>query len=308
MNTEIEPEKYPIRMEIKPSFKIVGEIRKTSLRDNYENQTVFRLMNQFFSTRVQEVAHRVNSSEFYCVLDHSEDGIESGHFSSIAAVEVSTLENIPEGMVERDYPTLLYAVLAYRGTAEGIHEAFDFYYQTWLPSSQFEMASPFSFQFHGLNYMGPMNPDSVLDIYFPIRPKAAGSQANIDPTKFQASPFQFGAVFVPVSDMPRAVIWYSNVLGIPIKSNYDININEKTIYDFKIGSVGFLLDNIGTCIIDNPNVLFYLKVPNIQQSYQAFKQEGIDIITSEHEFTINSNSFIVRDPDGNKITFLEINK
>jgi predicted transcriptional regulator YdeE len=191
MSIDIEPENFQTRLEMKPSFKIVGEIRKTSRLDNYENQTVFRLMTEFFSTRVNEVTQRINPSEFYCILDHSEFNSDRGHFSAIAAVEVSTLEDIPDGMVGRDYPTLLYLVITYRGTVEGISKVFDYYYQNWLPKSQYEMAGLLSFQYHGMGYKGPMNPDSVLDVYFPIRPKAKNTQSNMDSTAFQTSSFHF---------------------------------------------------------------------------------------------------------------------
>jgi predicted transcriptional regulator YdeE/predicted enzyme related to lactoylglutathione lyase len=294
-----ESSHYQIRFEMKPAFTIVGELRKTSLQDNFINGTVPKLMNEFFAARVNEVRHRINAPEFYGILDFSEEGPNSGRFSWIAGVEVSTLDDIPQGMMSKNYPTLLYAIITHRGTSD-LSKVFDYMYQTWLPQSEYESAGPFSFQFHGQHYRGPFDPESEVDVCFPVRPITSGIAGA---GKSDENGFRFGAVFVPVSDMPRAVKWYSQVLGIPIKPGFDLDRNENTIYDFQIGGVDLLLDNIGAVPVENPNVLFYIKIPEIQLTLSALKQQGVDIVSIED--STHSKSIIVRDPDGNKITFLE---
>lgn len=173
MNVDETP--YDIRLEMKPAFHLIGERQRTSHADNEENQTVPKLMERFYFTRMAEVRHRVNEPDFYGVLDFSEDRPESGNYAWIAAAETSGLEHIPDGMVGRTYPTLLYAVAVYRGTGDGLPDVFEYMYHTWLPRSGYEIAGPFAFQLYGMQYHGPVNPESVVEVYFPIKPPVSGT-------------------------------------------------------------------------------------------------------------------------------------
>lgn len=160
-------------MEMRPALKIVGERRVTSHRDNHANHTVARLMNGFLFERAGEVMRRVNAPEFYGILDYSVEGLESDVFAWIAGVEADSLADLPEGMVGIEYPALLYAVLTYRGTAEGLGDVFSRFFNDWLPGSGYENAASFAFQHHGAGYLGPFHPESVIEFCFPVRPKSA---------------------------------------------------------------------------------------------------------------------------------------
>jgi AraC family transcriptional regulator len=62
----------------------------------------------------------------------------AGHVSEVslpAAVEVTALEDIPEGMKGKEVPAARYAVFTYRGPKAGVADLFRHIYDTWLPAS-----------------------------------------------------------------------------------------------------------------------------------------------------------------------------
>jgi predicted transcriptional regulator YdeE len=97
-------------------------------------------------------------------LDDSECGI-----FYMASVEVDTFDNLPPTLVAKVIPTNTYAVFTYRGVLDSrLKEAFHAAYE-WLAASDYERAGPYDFEFYGSEFTGPQNPESVLEIWVPIR-------------------------------------------------------------------------------------------------------------------------------------------
>ena len=293
---------YPIRMEMRPPLLVAGLKRRTSLHDDRENGTVSSLMNDFFALHARTLPARVKDHEIYGILDFSEEEPNSGWFHWIAAAEVSDLAGLPDGFVGREYPTLLYAVATYRGTVEGLPNVFDEMYQRWLPHSPYESAAPFAFQLYGDRYRGPFDPSSEIDVFFPVRPKS-GSTALPSGMPLK-SRCRFGAVFVPVTDLARAIVWYSRLFGIPVDPGFDPIRDSTSVYRFQVGNTDILLDNVGASPIDNPNVLFYVSVASLQGMYEDLRSIGADLLKRDHPSDA-SDSFVVRDPDGNRLMLME---
>ncbi|NBI27581.1 VOC family protein [Chengkuizengella marina] len=105
-----------------------------------------------------------------------------------------------------------------------------------------------------------------------------------------------GAVFIHVSDMQRAIRFYSKLLGLPVKET----AHEGNIYDLvTIGGAGIILDGHRK---DVPNqsdkpILFF-DTDNIHASYEHVKSLSIEI-TSEIEVHENISFFTFKDLDGN---------
>lgn len=53
-----------------------------------------------------------------------------------------------------------------------------------------------------------------------------------------------GCVFIPVSDMPRAIAWYSQLFGLPVQTAVHATSHEGHIYELPMqGAVSLLLDS-----------------------------------------------------------------
>ena len=113
---------------------------------------------------------------------------------------------------------------------------------------------------------------------------------------------KLGAVFIHVTDMKRAIAWYSDLLGLPVRSSS----HEGTIYDLEMdGGTGVILDSNhkGERSV-NQKTQFFFETCDLQASYEWVTGKGIEIVTGieVHE---NISFFTFRDPDGNVLMICE---
>lgn len=94
-----------------------------------------------------------------------------GNFSLfyMAAVEVDSFDNLPVNLVAKAIPANTYAVFIHHGVLDSrLKDTFQAAYQ-WLAASDYERAGPYDMEFYGPQFSGPQNPDSVLEIWVPVR-------------------------------------------------------------------------------------------------------------------------------------------
>jgi predicted transcriptional regulator YdeE len=87
----------------------------------------------------------------------------------LAGIEVTTIENLPEGMVWRLVPAHQFAVITYRGPVSGMMAAWDYFHSHWLPQSGYTAVDEFEFEYYDQRYLGPDHADTEIDIYFPVK-------------------------------------------------------------------------------------------------------------------------------------------
>ena len=103
--------------------------------------------------------------EFYTEEFHSE-----GKWFYMACREVKDLSSVPVNMVGKVIPEHQYAVFTSRGLSE-IKNTFQFAYKEWLPKSEYVPADCFDFELYDDRFKGADNPETVIDIYIPIKKK-----------------------------------------------------------------------------------------------------------------------------------------
>ncbi len=113
---------------------------------------------------------------------------------------------------------------------------------------------------------------------------------------------RIGAVFLHVSDMDRAVKWYSELLGLPEQPTS----HEGTIYSVPVdGGSDLLLDsNMKDRTSHHNKTQFFFETNNLNESYEYVKGKGIEIVT-EIEVHDQISFFTFRDPDGNVLMICE---
>ena len=129
-----------------------------------------------FKARVNEIKH-IKNSDFYSVSVLPDDDSFSIDqwtanlsFEKWAAVEVGSIESIPEGMGELILPGGEYAVFIHRGPASTFRETFIHIFFRWLPSSIYERDNKPNFEILGANYR-PDDPNAEEEVWVPIRQK-----------------------------------------------------------------------------------------------------------------------------------------
>ncbi|MFB6320665.1 GyrI-like domain-containing protein [Saccharicrinis sp. FJH54] len=84
--------------------------------------------------------------------------------------EVSSLENIPEGMVSFLLQEGTYAVFSYRGLPAKAQPFFDYIFREWLPNSAYMLDDRPHFEVLGPKYRTD-SPDSEEDVWIPVKLK-----------------------------------------------------------------------------------------------------------------------------------------
>jgi len=94
-----------------------------------------------FNQKSHEIKNMVGQAAYGACFSGPETA-EKGEFEYVACFEVSNTNDIPDGMVIRDVPANKYAVFTHHGKLDTLQETYKYIYETWLPQSGLEMASP----------------------------------------------------------------------------------------------------------------------------------------------------------------------
>lgn len=130
--------------------------------------------------RKAEITNCINEREVFGLFTDPEDyQPETDEFEFFMGVEVSSNENVPEGMVYREVPANTYARFTYQGSIERkgskVHA---YFYSTWLSENSWESAGLYNIEVYDernkhLFTEGPLK-DTHEDIYFPIKQRILG--------------------------------------------------------------------------------------------------------------------------------------
>lgn len=90
----------------------------------------------------------------------------AGNMDYMAAVAVTTVCDMPDGMSQWDVPAATYAV--FEATLPALSQGFDTFYQEWLPSSDYQRAAGPEFEQYGPAF-DPHDPESKLSVYIPVQ-------------------------------------------------------------------------------------------------------------------------------------------
>ncbi len=113
---------------------------------------------------------------------------------------------------------------------------------------------------------------------------------------------QIGSVFIPVSDMQRAIAWYSRLLDLSVQAAS----HQGKIYTLAMqGSAGLILD-AHKPVVNSSQPLFFLWTADIRAVY-AFLQENEVEMTGPVEDIGSVTTLAFKDPDGNLLMVCQRN-
>lgn len=105
---------------------------------------------------------------------------------------------------------------------------------------------------------------------------------------------RIGCIFIPVSDMARAITWYSRLLGLPTQAAS----HEGRIYTLPMqGDVGLLLDSHKP-VTNSSQPLCFFWTSDLQRTYRFLVEQGVDIVTAPEDIG-SVTTLICKDPDNN---------
>ena len=125
-----------------PRFSIVGiEARFISILspDKTNDIVIPKLWTEYVNRR-QEIKNRLGREEMglvYCLEDQPKS--HPNQCLYICAAKVTSIEDIPAGMIGREVPGGKYAVFEHRGTADKFQHTMKFIYGSWFPKSGYQL-------------------------------------------------------------------------------------------------------------------------------------------------------------------------
>jgi AraC family transcriptional regulator len=148
-----------IKIAERPKFTVVG----LKYRGKNEQGEIPQLW-QALGPRTGEIQNMVDDKAAYGISANIDN--ETGEFDYIAGYEVSSTEEVPEGMVAFQVPAGRYAVVS--TTLPKIGETFDLAYHTLLPQAGHQPSGGPEFELYDERF-DPRDPDSTFELYVPIK-------------------------------------------------------------------------------------------------------------------------------------------
>ncbi len=157
------------RIDFTVDKKLVGKHMKMSYADNKTRE----LWMGFMPHR-KEIKNKLSDELISMqVYDNSFDFKNfniNAPFEKWAAVEVASVENVPDEMETFVLPGGLYAIFLYKGLPSEGQKAFQFIFDSWLPLSGYVLDQRPHFEVLGEKYKNG-SPDSEEEIWIPVKLK-----------------------------------------------------------------------------------------------------------------------------------------
>lgn len=156
------------RVEVIMPKMVVGKrIRLTLL----ENATKTRDLWQQFMPKRKDITQAVNMDLLSVQIYSDTTGFDKDTvFEKWAAVEVSHLDVIPDGMESYTLQGGLYAVFIHIGIAADFMNTYQFIFNEWLPNSPYIFDNREQFEVMNEHYR-PDDPQATEEVWIPIKLK-----------------------------------------------------------------------------------------------------------------------------------------
>ena len=141
-------------------FKIIGIAVKTTNKDGQSAQDIGKLWQQFYVEKLFDKIPNKLSSDIYSIYtDYKSDFTDE--YTTIIGVQVSSLENIPTGLIGRQFPSDNFAIYTAKGLMpEAIVEA---WIDIWEKDKELSRKYTYDFEVYGEKSQNGEN--SEVEIY-----------------------------------------------------------------------------------------------------------------------------------------------
>ncbi|SEQ15200.1 GyrI-like domain-containing protein [Piscibacillus halophilus] len=159
-----------VRVEKRDKVTLVGmEIKTYGIMKKGEPNTIPGLWEEFNQV-ADQIPNLVAEYEGYGLIEFPKGWQLGNRFIYTAGMAVSDASGVPEGMVVKEIPEQEYAVVRYKGPLKDIGKGFNYFYNEWLPHSDYQKSGAFEYEYYGPDFKGD-DPDSVLEVHFPVTKK-----------------------------------------------------------------------------------------------------------------------------------------
>src|SRR5690606_27344794 len=150
---------------------LIGQAMNITL-DEVIKEKKPQLLASEFRKRITEISTALNELELWGVSTDPENyNQDIDHFEYFISVEVSSFDDVPEGMITKTLPANDYVVFTHRGLADNIGKVHDYLYTTWLENNDYVLNGLYNIEVYGERHKEEDPDNSEIEIYFPIKKK-----------------------------------------------------------------------------------------------------------------------------------------
>ncbi|MGG0824106.1 AraC family transcriptional regulator [Paenibacillus turicensis] len=159
---------HPEIVEI-PEIKVAGIRGETSLKDN----KIAMLWQHFFRMHTQ-IPHLSMPQRCFGICEAcNENDIYSMspeiRYTEVVGIEVDSFNGLPENFVQKTITGGRYAVFTHKGSIHNLLQTFNYIWGTWLLNTKEEVDDREDLELYDHRYLGYDHPDSMIDLYIPIK-------------------------------------------------------------------------------------------------------------------------------------------
>jgi len=158
------------QVERRPGARLVGLRTLFYSVDSDKNNIADRLPPLWadFGARIHEIPHRVEGLGYGVIRPTRAD---SDQLEYVAAIEVSEVGAVPDGMVQLELAADDYATFEHRGNPDELDRTVNYIYSSWLPRSKKWHTQGPDLEIYGSAYLAGSK-ESVMHYAIPIGDKA----------------------------------------------------------------------------------------------------------------------------------------
>lgn len=118
-----------------------------------------------------KIPNRINRKYFYGIESFTKEMDDEKEWFYFAGTEVKDFSKVPVQMCAKVIPKSKYAVFEHKGPVSGLGKFYEEIYTEWLPESGYQTSGAFDFERYDKRFISPQSPESVIDIFIPIKKK-----------------------------------------------------------------------------------------------------------------------------------------
>jgi len=149
-------------------IKLVGLDMMTSLSES-KTEALWKQFMPIAKTVPNKVADDFYSIQIYPDNIDMDSFTPITEFSKWAAIAVNDFDNIPAELKSISIPKGKYVVFEHKGLASDFFRTSQYIYGTWFPGSGYALDQRPHFEVMGKDYKGPNDPNSIEQVYIPIK-------------------------------------------------------------------------------------------------------------------------------------------
>jgi AraC family transcriptional regulator len=158
-----------VRIEVLPEKTLIGKSIRMSLSDNKIGE-LWRSFQINRSVIPNTIGTDLYSMQVYDNATYFDNFSPKTEFTKWAAIEVKSIENIPDGFSSFVLNEGLYAVFLHKGPVSEFPKTFQYIFSEWLPNSEYEIDNRPHFEVLGKKYKNN-DPNSEEEVWIPIKEK-----------------------------------------------------------------------------------------------------------------------------------------